>query len=216
MAVAEMKKRGVKDFKKEPSSLKYIPYSYHVTPHVISTVNGEYLSIFKIRGRTHDCASDAELIKWHADLNQLLKGIGSEHVKLWTHLHHREINNYPDTHYNMTFPRMVNEYYRDQFDDTPMMVNDLYLTVVYNPVGDAAQKMLAKFDKPSASELREMQADAISALEDICEQVMNSLRPYGIDRLGYYFRDKRGNVIPEQKKDDAEEGSVPAEGEMTP
>ena len=35
----------------------------------------------------------------------------------------------------MTFPRMVNEYYRDQFDDTPMMVNDLYLTVVYNPVG---------------------------------------------------------------------------------
>lgn len=29
MAVAEMKKRGVKDFKKEPSSLKYIPYSYH-------------------------------------------------------------------------------------------------------------------------------------------------------------------------------------------
>ncbi|EDF5516010.1 conjugal transfer protein TraB, partial [Salmonella enterica] len=185
MAVAEMKKRGVKDFKKEPSSLKYIPYSYHVTPHVISTVNGEYLSIFKIRGRTHDCASDAELIKWHADLNQLLKGIGSEHVKLWTHLHHREINNYPDTHYNMTFPRMVNEYYRDQFDDTPMMVNDLYLTVVYNPVGDAAQKMLAKFDKPSASELREMQADAIGALEDICEQVMNSLRPYGIDRLGY-------------------------------
>ncbi|CDL38774.1 ATPase required for both assembly of type IV secretion complex and secretion of T-DNA complex, VirB4 [Citrobacter freundii] len=92
----------------------------------------------------------------------------------------------------MTFPRMVNEYYRDQFDDTPMMVNDLYLTVVYNPVGDAAQKMLAKFDKPSASELREMQTDAISALEDICEQVMNSLRPYGIDRLGYYFRDKRG------------------------
>lgn len=119
MAVAEMKKRGVKDFKKEPSSLKYIPYSYHVTPHVISTVNGEYLSIFKIRGRTHDCASDAELIKWHADLNQLLKGIGSEHVKLWTHLHHREINNYPDTHYNMTFPRMVNEYYRDQFEIPP-------------------------------------------------------------------------------------------------
>ncbi|MBU5687743.1 conjugal transfer protein TraB, partial [Citrobacter sp. S44_ASV_140] len=33
----------------------------------------------------------------------------------------------------------------------------------------------------------------------------NSLRPYGIDRLGYYFRDKRGNVIPEQKKDDAED-----------
>lgn len=205
MAVAEMQKGGVKDYKKEPSSLKYIPYSYHVTPHVISTVNGEYLSIFKIRGRTHDCASDAELIKWHADLNQLLKGIGSEHVKLWTHLHHREINNYPDTHYNMTFPRMVNEYYRDQFDDTPMMVNDLYLTVVYNPVGDSAQKMLAKFDKPSPNELREMQVDALSALEDICEQVMNSMRPYGIDRLGYYFRDKRGNIIPEQKKDDAED-----------
>lgn len=60
--------------------------------------------------------------------------------------------------------------------------------------------MLAKFDKPSPNELREMQVDALSALEDICEQVMNSMRPYGIDRLGYYFRDKRGNIIPEQKK----------------
>ncbi|HBV4265974.1 TPA: VirB4 family type IV secretion/conjugal transfer ATPase [Klebsiella pneumoniae] len=210
MAVAEMKRKGVKDFKKEPSSLKYIPYSYHITPHVISTVNGEYLTIFKIRGRTHDCASNADLVKWHTDLNQLLKGIGNEHVKLWTHTHHREINNYPDTHYNMIFPRMVNEYYRDGFDETPMMVNDLYLTVVYNPVGDVAQKMFAKFDKPSVAELRDMQADSISSLEDISEQVMNSLRPYGIERLGYYFRDKTGKIIQEKKQDiaDADDDDV--------
>ena len=45
-----------------------------------------------------------------------------------------------------------------------------------------------------------MQADAIGALEDICEQVMNSLRPYGIDRLGYYFRDKRGTSFLNRKR----------------
>ncbi|EPN9162942.1 VirB4 family type IV secretion/conjugal transfer ATPase [Escherichia coli] len=190
------------DFKKEPGLLKYLPYSYHVTPHIISTVNGEYLSVFRLRGRTHDCASNAELVKWHADLNYMLKAIGNERVKLWTHLHHREERNYPQAHFDRKFPAYFDAYYSELFSDVPLMVNDLYLTIVYNPLGDTTQKLLAKFEKATPDEQCEIQADAIASLEEICDQVTNTLKPYGISRLGYYYRDKRGNIITEPKQEE--------------
>lgn len=201
-AVAE--KRSVTGFKKEPSALKYLPYSYHVTPHIISTTKGEYISVFRLRGRTHDCASNAEMVKWHTDLNYMIKAIGSERVKFWSHTHHREVNNYPESDYRLTFPAYFDDYYRELFSDVPLMVNDLYFSVVYNPLGDTTQKLLSRFEKASESDQKEMMTDAINTLEEICDQIINTLKPYGITRLGYYYRDKRGNIINEPKQEEVD------------
>ncbi|KHL58845.1 conjugal transfer protein TraB [Xanthomonas euvesicatoria] len=188
-------------FRKEPSAAKYIPYSYHVTDHVISTAAGEYLSVFKVRGRTHSCASNADLVNWHRDLNQMLKSIGNEHVKFWTHLHHRRVHNYPKSDFPSSFARMFDENYGKSFANVPLMVNDLYLTVLYNPVGDTTQKMLAKFERPTADDLRELQADALASLEEITDQLMGSMRPYGIERLGIYYRDEHGAIVGQDDPD---------------
>ncbi|XDJ36613.1 MAG: hypothetical protein V3Q69_13825 (plasmid) [Burkholderia sp.] len=48
---------------------------------------------------------------------------------------------------------------------------------------------------PSSSDLRDMQAKAIAAVEEIAGQLMDAMRPYGIERLGIYYRDRRGNVV---------------------
>lgn len=89
MAVTTRDVKSVKKFTKEPSFKKFVPYQHHITDHVISTENGELLTIFKLRGRTHDCASDLDLIRWHRDLNTMFRQISTEHVKYWTHQHHR-------------------------------------------------------------------------------------------------------------------------------
>ncbi|MGV1121199.1 MULTISPECIES: VirB4 family type IV secretion/conjugal transfer ATPase [Xanthomonas translucens group] len=207
-------------FRKEPSLKKYIPYSYHVTDHVISTVGGEYLSVFKIRGRTHSCASNADLVHWHRDLNQMLKSIGNEHVKFWQHIHHRRVSEYRHAEFPSTFARMFDDNYGQSFSDVPLMVNDLYLTVLYNPVGDLTQKMLARFERPNAEALRELQADALASLEEIVDQLMGSMRPYGIERLGIYYRDERGAIVSggtgEIEGDDDDEGDLLAEVEIAP
>lgn len=182
-------------FKKEPSFLKYVPYSYHVTDTVISTLNGDYLTIYKLDGRTHDCASDAELVKWHEDLNQVIKAVGSENVKFWTHLHHRKVEDYPETVHELKFPRMLNESMNRKVKDVPLVTNDLYLTVVYNPVGDVTQKIFAKFEKPTRNELMEMQVECLAALEEIADLLDDGLRPYGAHRLGIYYRDSEGEVV---------------------
>jgi len=196
--------KSVKQYKKEPSAKKFLTYKHHVTDHVISTDNGELLTIFKLRGRTHECASDYDLIRWHRDLNNLVKQVGTEHVKFWTHQHHREEHDYPDTEWNLAFAQHFDDSYRKSFAAKPMMVNDLYLTVVYNPVGDLAQKIFAKFDRPSKHELEEMQQEALSALEEISDLIEERLQPYGIERLGIYYRDARGQVLRDDNQfDDA-------------
>jgi len=194
MAVTARNVKQGKKFSGEPAFSKYLPYSYHVTDHVISTINGEYITLFKIRGRTHDCASDAELLRWHRDLNEMLKSIGNEHVKFWTHQHHHEVYDFPESNFELTFPRMFDDSYRRSFQSVPLMVNDLYLTVIYNPIGDAAQKVFAMFDKPSRQDLDDLQADALASLDEVTDQLMGGLKAYGIERLGIYYRDRTGEV----------------------
>lgn len=193
---------SIDSFRHEPSITRYIPYSYHVTDNIISTVDGQYLAIFKLRGRTHDCASDIELLNWHKDLNQLIKSIGNEHVQFWTHLHHKKVYDYPDSKFDLSFPQMFNDHYMQEFSNYPLMVNDIYLTVVYTPISDISQKILASFDRPQREDLRLLQEDAITRLNEIIEQILGMMRSYSIEKLGIYYRDKNGQKIEEESSDD--------------
>lgn len=195
MAVIARDIASTKKYRKEPSWVRYLPYSYHVTDHVISTINGEYVTVFKVAGRTHETASNAELLDWHRDLNQLIKSIGDEHVQVWTHQYHHAVQGYHAAEHHLGFAHQFEASYAKLFKDTPLMVNDLYLTLVYTPVGDLSQKFLAKFDRPSHQELRDIQVESIATLEERVDQVMGMMKPYGMERLGVYYRDKRGNTI---------------------
>ena len=42
----------------------YIPYSHHVTPTIISTKNGDYLSIWRVKGRSHQSAAVEDIFHW--------------------------------------------------------------------------------------------------------------------------------------------------------
>ncbi|BCZ85734.1 hypothetical protein PTKU64_94090 (plasmid) [Paraburkholderia terrae] len=205
MAVAIRNISKTKTFTKEPSFVKNIPYSQHLTDTIISTISGEYLIVFRVPGRTHQSAHDETLRSWVLDLNHVAKQIGNEHVKFWTHLHHHETDSYPAGKFRTRFARELDAKLQKRFEQTPLMTNDLYLTVVYNPVGDLTQKFLARFDRPSREQLHERQKQAIAALEDITAQLTGAMRSYGIEPLGLYYRDKEGNLIEEQ--DDATEAT---------
>ncbi|WP_407245662.1 hypothetical protein [Klebsiella pneumoniae] len=75
-----------KTFRDEPSvNEKYLQHSQHLDDYIISMRNGDLLAFFKVDGRTHDCASDRELITWNDDLNTLIKSFGTDHVEVWSH-----------------------------------------------------------------------------------------------------------------------------------
>ncbi|WP_241579060.1 VirB4 family type IV secretion/conjugal transfer ATPase [Rosenbergiella nectarea] len=180
-------------FKKERAAeQRYLPYSWHLTDHIISLSNGDLLACFKIEGRTHECASDRELITWHRDLNNLVKSFANDNIELWTHEYHHPVEEYPQQRFDHFFADYLDQYNHDLHTASDRYVNDLYLSVIYRQPGDKTQKFLSRFEKSSPAELQDLQAAALAGMQEICGQIAEGMQAYGVEPLGIYYRTKRG------------------------
>lgn len=164
---------------------EYVPYSHHVTPAILATSNGEYLSVWKVMGRSHQAASDADLFVWVNELNNMLMGLG-ESICLWTHIVRRRVHEYPHAHFENPFCRSLDDQYRATFDGVPLMVNELYLTVIHRPVRDKVLSIFARAESISAAEMGARQASAIEAMVMANRQIGGTLAPYGGRLLTIY------------------------------
>ncbi|MCZ2203605.1 VirB4 family type IV secretion/conjugal transfer ATPase [Bartonella sp. A05] len=174
-----------------PVSL-FIPYSHHVTDTVISTKNAEYLSVWKIDGRSHQSASEEDIFQWTRELNNTLRGIASANLSLWTHIVRRRVYEYPDSTFDKVFCYQLDEKYRHSFTGYNLMVNDLYLTVVFRPVTDKIMSFFAKYERETFEQKKIRQASCIKALNEINRTLGQSLKRYGAELLGIY--EKNGHV----------------------
>lgn len=181
-------------FLAEQSDGRYIPYCHHVTDTILSLDDGGVMTMFKVDGRTHLSASDQELIRWVKDLSARLRQLGSEHVEFYIHHHHKELESAPlDGEGGGYFVQRLNSAYQDKFKNTPLMVNDFYLTIIYRPIGDTTQKTLSRFEKLSRQERIEQRHDCVARLDDIADQLFATLKNYQPQRLGIYYMDSEGN-----------------------
>jgi type IV secretion system protein VirB4 len=74
---------------------QFIPYSHHVTDTIISTKNADYLSVWKIGGRSHQSAAQEDVFTWVRELNNTLRGVASANLALWSHVVRRRVSEYP-------------------------------------------------------------------------------------------------------------------------
>lgn len=180
---------ALKAMESEVGMGEYIPYSHHVTEHVISTENADYLTIWKLTGRSHECADLEDVFRWVRDLNNFVRGIGNSNISFWTHVHRRRVVEYPEAEFDNVFCRQLNDKYRASFGDYNLMVNDLYLTVVYREASDEVLAYFAKRERLSQTQKMARQREAIKTLDDINRQLMTALkRRYGGELLGIYER----------------------------
>ncbi|WP_193061069.1 VirB4 family type IV secretion/conjugal transfer ATPase [Halomonas sp. 3A7M] len=181
-------------FLAEQSDGRFIPYCHHVSDTIISLEDGGVMTIFKVDGRTHLSASDQELIRWVRDLSARLRQLGNEHVEIYIHHHHKELEQMPFIKGSGGyFVQRLTSSYQEKFKDTPLMVNDFYLTIIYRPIGDTTQKTLSRFEKLSRQERIEQRHDSMARLEDIAYQLFGMLKSYQPQRLGIYYMDSEGN-----------------------
>lgn len=168
----------------------YLPYSRHITSNIISTKNAEYMTVWKLTGRSHECADEEDIYIWRRELNNLLKGIGSPNISFWTHTVRRRVFEYPESSFDNAFCKHLDQKYRKSFEGFNLMVNELYLTVVYKPVSDAVIGFLSRFEKQSYDERLRNQQYAIKKLEDVNRQIRASMRrKYDARILSTYTKD---------------------------
>jgi len=120
---------------------EHIPYAAHITDTVIRTREGDYVQTFRLSGVSFESADDRELNDWHERLNVLWRNIASPNVALWTHLVRRRESVYPEGDFAPGFARQLNQKYRQRLQHETLMVNDLYLTVIFRPLRNAARAL---------------------------------------------------------------------------
>ena len=118
----------------------------------MATTTGEYLSVWKLGGRSFEGISQEELSGWRDELNNMLRGFPNG-FGLYTHLVRRRVREYPESDYPDWFSSEYDKAYRRGFEKIPPLVNDLYLTIVVRLSIDSAMKVFSRFEKRSAKDV---------------------------------------------------------------
>lgn len=180
---------------REVGTSEFIPYTAHVTDLVVKLQSGAYIQTFRLQGASHESADTADINGWHDQLNGLMRSIASPNIALWTHVVRREFSEFPAGEFEPGFAADFNRKYAAHVASSRMLVNELYLTIVYQPDSNKASRAFASFSDlfsvKTSNELEAEQHDNLEALEEISSTVMASLDRYEAEPLGCY--DHRGN-----------------------
>lgn len=170
-----------------PASVR-IPYRSHVSPHLVRTEAGDYVQVFKLAGASFESVDDDVLNNWHERLNVLWRNIASPNTAIWVHIiRRREVATTAPAE-NAGFAATLAAKYRARLSSETLMVNDLYLSVVYRPVAGAAPGLLARIAAKQAPQAQAAErADAIDASEKLAQTVGSSLARYEPERQHIYI-----------------------------
>ncbi len=172
--------------KTEEASAPFIPYSSHVTRSAVKLASGDYIQVIRMQGAAHESADVRDINSWHDQLNGFMRNIASPHVAVWSHIVRREYGEYPGGEFQPGFCREFDEKYREHMAGEKMLVNELYVTLIYRPQPLKAAKLFDVFGSKNPKELQEKQIDELEALDEVTNTALAALDRYEPDLLGCY------------------------------
>jgi len=178
--------------RRELTTAAHIPYTALVSDSIVRTLQGDYVQVFQLSGASFESADDSTLNTWHERLNVLWRNIASPQVALWSHTIRRREWAAGASDEAGGFAGRLEAKYRARLGQELLMVNELYLGVVYRPVAGkatswASRLLPRKKLKESQLEIR----DALDACEKLSQTVRASLDRYDPERLGVYRQGQR-------------------------
>jgi type IV secretion system protein VirB4 len=178
--------------RREFPTARHIPYAAHVAPEVIVTLSGDYLQTFRLSGASFESADDETLNNWHERLNVTWRNIASANVALWTHLVRRRDEARIAEPKGAGFADRLAQHYRERLSGQTLMVNELYLTVLYRPITGAAPTLVSRFmTRREAPGARTERANALEACAKLRQTIAASLARYEPEVLGTYVQGER-------------------------
>jgi type IV secretion system protein VirB4 len=172
--------------RKESTAAERIPYAAQVAEHVVRTLAGDYVQVFRVGGASFEAQDDVDVNSWHERLNVLWRNIASPNVAVWTHVIRRREEIYPQGEFADAFSATLNARYRERLAGERLMVNELYLALVYRPTVGAATGWTAKLLTRGARGTAELSVDSLDACEKLRQTVKASLERYEAESLGTY------------------------------
>jgi type IV secretion system protein VirB4 len=173
--------------RREQPAARHIPYAAHVAPEVIVTTQGDYLQTFRLSGASFESADDETLNNWHERLNVAWRNIASPNVALWTHLIRRREAPHVAAATGSGFADRLAGRYRERLSGETLMVNELFLTLLFRPIMGAAPTLLSRLmSGERGGQAAAYRTDALEACAKLRQTVAASLVRYEPDLLGIY------------------------------
>lgn len=169
----------------------FLPYGNHVTENVVKTIGGDYVFCIRVNGAAHQSADPDNINGWHNQFNNFLKNLSSPNIAVWSNIIRRKYGEYPGGKYASGFLRDLNEKYRARMMEHTMMINELYVSIVYRPQATKVGRWFDSFTSLKATELVEQQNDHLDVVDDLINTTMAGLEKYDPDLLGCYeYKDR--------------------------
>ncbi|MGH8305766.1 MAG: VirB4 family type IV secretion/conjugal transfer ATPase, partial [Steroidobacteraceae bacterium] len=177
--------------RREFLATRHIPYAAHVAPEAIVTSAGDYVQTLRLAGASFESADDETLNNWHERLNVTWRNIASPNVSLWTHLIRRRDSSRLSPATGLTFADRLARRYQGRLSTETLMINELYLTVLFRPVTGAAPSLVSKLIAKRQVASRGERHNALEACVKLRQTVSASLARYEPEALSVYSRGER-------------------------
>lgn len=173
--------------KREMPAATRLPYRAQVTPHIVRTEAGDYVQCLRLGGASFESADDDALNNWHERLNVLWRNVASANTALWVHVVRRRQAVVAMPAEDGGFAAQLAHKYQALLGREVLMVNELYLSLVYRPVAGAAPGLLSRLAAKGKPQLRAAElADAIDASGKLAQTIESALARYEPERLTTY------------------------------
>lgn len=169
--------------RREQPASKHIPYTAQVSAHVVRTEDGAYVQTFRLAGASFESADDLQLNNWHERLNVTWRNVASPHVALWVHVIRRRESLVVLESSDGGFAASLAAGYRRRLAQEILMVNEVYLSLVYRPLVGATTGLVAKLLSQPAGNPAEV-TEALEACDKLAQQLLSALDRYEPERLG--------------------------------
>ena len=173
-------------FTPDTSISEFVPLSTHVSPTVIKTTGGDFLTVWQLSGLPFVGREEWELEHRHNTFNRLLQTLRAPdyvNVAFWVHDVRRRRSAKVPSQFGERFNQQMSDEYYEALSTQKVMQNELYLTMIYRPVVDGKRFT----DKSSDIErLAAEQAQAVAKLTELAINVEAVVKEYGPYRLGMY------------------------------
>ncbi len=169
----------------------FIPYVRHIDESTIALDSRTLMVTVALEGVSFETADLLDLNALHRDLNTLYRNIADDRLALWTHLVRRRDSDYPDGTFATPFSAALNEKYRERMVREDLFRNDLYLTVLWSPARDPADRAAKLLSRLQRAKRRDMEVDeeALKQLQDKVVDVMAGLKRFEPRVLSLYEQD---------------------------
>ncbi|WP_416067661.1 VirB4 family type IV secretion/conjugal transfer ATPase [Rhizobium sp. ZK1] len=169
----------------------FIPYVRHVDETTVVLDSRALMTVLVLEGVSFETADVRDLNGLHRSLNTLYRNIADDRLALSTHVIRRRDNDYPEGHFANRFFDGLNAKYRARMVHEELFRNDLYLTLVWYPSRDTANKaanLLSRLRKVRRSSI-ELDETALKYLHDKVVDVTAGLKSFAPRVLSLYDQD---------------------------